>query len=153
MNNIQNKNREKPKTALSGATNTKTGTITHKTQHKTGYLNMAPNQRQWLTPASDWEPYQAQTQKQTNKTSNIECPLRSHPDQTKHRTYKANYGQGVTLSLSLSLPLSISLSPSFSLSLAVSLLNQNSNSYRVLFTTTIMRCGITDVKLRSHISC
>jgi hypothetical protein len=25
---------------------TKTGTITHKTQHKTGYLNMAPNQRQ-----------------------------------------------------------------------------------------------------------
>ena len=49
----KNKKREKTKTALSGVTKTKTGTLTHKTQHKTGYLNMVPNQRQRLTPASE----------------------------------------------------------------------------------------------------
>ena len=65
-----------------------------KPQHQTGYLNMVPNQRQWLTPASDWEPYQAQTQKQTNKTSNIECPLRSHPDQPQHRNIQSKLWSG-----------------------------------------------------------
>ena len=102
---VEQKIRE-PRTSVDGLTccngflltaylvKTETGTITHKTQHQTGYLNMVPNQRQWLTPASDWEPYQAKHRnRQTRHTT--ECPLRSHPDQTKHRTYKANYGQGV----------------------------------------------------------
>ena len=44
-NKTRNVAGKKNKTALSGA-NTETGTITHKTQHQTDYLNMVPNQRQ-----------------------------------------------------------------------------------------------------------
>ena len=46
-------------TVLSGADTHRQKTTTHKHQVGTGYLSMVLKQRQRLTAASDWEPYQA----------------------------------------------------------------------------------------------
>jgi hypothetical protein len=84
---IQNNKCENRK-VLSGAMTQRPKTTTHKTQHKTGYLNMVPSQRQWQTPASDWEPYQAKQQIQDRNTKHrMPTQLTSWPTlkQRKHK--------------------------------------------------------------------
>jgi hypothetical protein len=62
---------------------------------------MVPNQRQWQTPASDWEPYQAKHR--TRQTRHVTQNAHSAHTLTNQNieTNKANYGQGVTHSFQL----------------------------------------------------
>ena len=64
---------------------TKQKITTHKTQSKTGYLNMVLNQGQQLTATSDWEPYQAKHRKPNHRKTNIDNPPNSRPDHTKNK--------------------------------------------------------------------
>ena len=54
-------------------------TTTHKHQVGTGYLSMVLNQRQRLTAASDWEPYQAKHVEIENIEHETECPPQLTP--------------------------------------------------------------------------
>ena len=59
------------KPVLSG-TEYKTENNYPQTQVGTGYLSMVLNQRQGLTAASDWEPYQAKHKEMQHTEQNIE---------------------------------------------------------------------------------